>query len=57
MKNGVKFYKEYPLGHLAFFTAIDMTYFKEDVLNVMKTYHAIGKNDIEESIMKFLGNE
>ena len=38
--DGVKYYKEYPLGHLAFLTAIDMSYFQVDVLNVLKTYHA-----------------
>lgn len=57
MKNGVKFYKEYPLGHLAFFTANDMSYFKEDVLNVLKTYHAFDDIDVKESVTKFLGNE
>eukprot|EP00347_Sterkiella_histriomuscorum_P011029 403374021 len=63
MKDGVKFYKEYPLGHLAFFTAIDMSYFQQDVVDILKTYHnavvpkkqVLQEEEFEETIEKFLG--
>lgn len=35
----VKYYKEYPLGHLAFLTAKDMSYFTIDALAVLQQYH------------------
>jgi hypothetical protein len=34
----LKFYKEYPLGHLSFMIAKDMSYFK-DVFNMLNEYH------------------
>ena len=34
----LKFYKEYPLGHLSFMIAKDMSYFK-DVFNMLNQYH------------------
>jgi hypothetical protein len=39
MVKGVKFYKEYNLGHLSFMAAIDMSYFTVDVMSLMKQYH------------------
>lgn len=39
LKKGVKFYKEYDLGHLAFFTAKDVSYITDDMASLLKTYH------------------
>lgn len=38
MSKAVEFYKEYPLGHLAFLTAKDMSYFTVDVMEVIQKY-------------------
>lgn len=35
MQNGVKFYKEYPLGHLSFMVAKDMSYLTTDVMSLL----------------------
>ena len=35
MKNAVKFYKEYPLGHLSFMVAKDMSYLTNDVMSLL----------------------
>ena len=34
----VVFYREYELGHLSFVLARDMTWFKEDVVRILKTH-------------------
>ena len=39
MEKGIKFYKEYELGHLTFFTAKDVSYITEDMAQLLKTYH------------------
>jgi hypothetical protein len=44
MKQAVKFYKEYPLGHLAFLVAKDMSYFTEDVVSFIKEHHPTNKH-------------
>ena len=36
MKDAVKFYKEYELGHLSFLLGKDMSYFTTDVLNLLR---------------------
>ena len=36
MKDVVKFYKEYELGHLSFVVGKDMSYFTTDVLNLLR---------------------
>jgi len=41
MKGDVKFYKEYDLGHLSFMVAKDMSYFTQDVMNVLKQHHTL----------------
>lgn len=35
MKKDVVFYKEYELSHLSYMVAKDMSYFTEDVMNIL----------------------
>ena len=35
----VVFYKEFNLGHLSYFIAKDMSYFREDVMSILNKYH------------------
>ena len=35
------YYGEHQLGHLSFFTAHNMSYFKDDVMDLMKKYHPL----------------
>ena len=39
MGNTVCFYHEYALGHLAFLTAKNMSYFTQDVMSLLRKYH------------------
>jgi len=36
--NTLKFFKEYPLGHLSFLVGKDMSYFN-DVMSILNQYH------------------
>ena len=38
MTSHVVFYKEYNLGHLSYFIAKDMSYFSNDVMELIKKY-------------------
>jgi hypothetical protein len=51
MVNGVKFYREYDLGHLSFMVAKDMSYLTTDVMNILHQYHPV--NGIEETLEIF----
>lgn len=35
----LKFYREYDLGHLGFLIGKDMSYFSDDVMNMLNVYH------------------
>jgi hypothetical protein len=37
------YYEEHPLGHLSFFTAENMDYFKVDVMKLMLKYHPLNQ--------------
>jgi hypothetical protein len=39
----VFFYKEYPLGHLSFMIARDMSFFTYDAMTLLKNYHPTTK--------------
>jgi hypothetical protein len=36
-------YSEHELGHVSYFTAKDMSYFTQDVMEVMRRYHPIAR--------------
>jgi hypothetical protein len=38
MPNAVTYYHEYPLGHLSFMVAKDMSFFTTDVISYLKKY-------------------
>jgi len=41
LMNTTVFYKEYDLGHMSFFVAKDMAYFKEDVMGLLSKYNPV----------------
>lgn len=47
MKNAVKYYKEYDLGHLSFMVAKDMSYLTTDMMNILTQYHPSNNNEAE----------
>ena len=40
-KGPLVYYEEHALGHLSFFTAKNMSYFKDDVMGLMSKYHPL----------------
>jgi hypothetical protein len=50
MKNAVKFYKEYDMGHLTFMIAKDMSYLTTDVMNILRQYHPA--NDVADVVLE-----
>ncbi len=53
--NTLVHYKEYPLGHLSFMVAKDMTYF-QDAMNLIKKYNPLTQ-EAEETQMAILAQE